>query len=80
MVVGMESAGSVLKGGRLLQLLSGQMSGRKLVWVRQALICLSQTSQDLTLLQTVTAKVCLLSWGHGPPGHPQIVYQNYFLW
>lgn len=80
MVVGMESAGSVFKGGRLLQLLSGQMSGRKLVWVRQALICLSQATQDLPLLQTVTAKVCLLSWGHGHPGHPQIVYQNYFLW
>lgn len=61
----------VLEGGRLLQLLSGQVSGGKVAWVRRALSCLSWKNQDLPPLQTLTAKAQFLAlgWGRGHPGH-----------
>lgn len=61
MVVGMERAGSILEGRQLLQPLSGHLSGAKLVWFWEALICLCHKSRDVPPLQAVTAKACLLA-------------------
>jgi len=66
-MVGMGSAGGVLDGGQLLRPLSGWVSSGQLAWVRQALLCLSQQSQDLPPLQAVTAEARLLSWGRSHP-------------
>lgn len=73
MIVGMGSAGGVLEGDKLLQTWAGVWQGR-LLWVRLALILLSQKSQGLPPLQTVTAKSMSSDFelGRGHPGHPTL--------